>query len=110
MCLSLKLDLAVVGVMCRIYAMFCSYNLCRFNCKLGPTENESYTKICRRNFADPYIILIIILKGVLHSEMKLYKIISKVKVFSFVFFSITIFRTHFSFLGCVYNSFKNILS
>lgn len=39
------LDLIVVAVTCRIYAKFGSYNLCRFNCKLGATGKESYTSL-----------------------------------------------------------------
>lgn len=73
MCLSLKLicclwesllDLTV-AVTCKIYVMFGSYNLCRFNRKLGPTGKESDAEVFRKKFADPYTVLIFILKGVL---------------------------------------------
>lgn len=79
MCLSL-LDLTVVAVTRRIYVIFGSYNICRFNCKLGPTGKESNAKVLGKNFADPYTILIIIKGSSELRVMKLCKIISKVKM------------------------------
>lgn len=67
MCLSL-LDLTAVAVTRRIYATFGSYDLFRFNCKLGPTGKKSDAKVLRKKFTDPYTIQILILKGVLHTE------------------------------------------